>query len=117
MLAGKALMEPQREAFSKESDIMTVARQAEQKAHWTNFEEEGSYDLSSIFHQIATSANFLGPEVYEVQASWGGWKDLRAANQVVRASPKDIHFFWIILPTELPKIIGLKGIHSSKALQ
>ena len=48
---------------------------------------------------------------------WGGQKDLRAANWVARASPKNIHFFWITLPTESPKIMGFKCIHSSKALQ
>ena len=40
--AGKALKEPQKEAFSKESDIMKAARWAYQKAHWANFEQEGS---------------------------------------------------------------------------
>ena len=96
---------------------MKAARQVYQKAHWANFEQEGSYNHSSIFHQMATSTNLLGTEVHEVQESWGGQKDLRAANQVARASPKDIHFFWIISPTESPKIMGLKGIYSSEALQ
>ena len=38
-LAGKALKEAQREAFSKESDVVKVARWAYQKAHRTNVEE------------------------------------------------------------------------------
>ena len=54
-LVGKALKEPWREAFSKESDIVKVTRWAYQKAHWTNFEQEESYDLSCIFCQMATS--------------------------------------------------------------
>ena len=66
---------------------------------------------------MATSTNLLGTEVHEVQETWGSQKDLRVANSVAKASPKDIHFFWIILPTELQKIMGLKGIHSSEALQ
>ena len=37
-LAGQALREPWREAFSEESDVMKVARWAYQKAHWANFE-------------------------------------------------------------------------------
>ena len=92
----KALKEPRKEAFSKECGIIKVARQVYQKAHWANFEQEGSYNLSSVFHQMATSTNLLNAEVYEVQETWGGQKDLRTANWVARASPKDIHFFQII---------------------
>ena len=51
---GKALKDPRRETFSKESNIMKVARWVYQKAHRDNFEQEGSYDLSSVFHQMAT---------------------------------------------------------------
>ena len=98
-LAAKALKEPQREAFSKESDILKVARQAYQKAHQVNFEQEGSCDLSSVFQQMTTSTNLLGTEVHEVQESWGGQNDPWAANWVVKASPKDIPHFWIISPT------------------
>ena len=64
-LAVKALKDPWREALSKESDIMKVARWAYHKAHWANFELEGSYNLSSIFQQMATSTNLLGTEVQE----------------------------------------------------
>ena len=66
---------------------------------------------------MATSTNLLNAKVYKVQEAWGSWKDLRAANQVARASPQDIHFIQIISPTELPKIRGLKGIHSTDVLQ
>ena len=97
-LVEKALKEPQREGFSKESDVVKEARQAYQKAHQANFEQEGSYDLSSIFFQMATSTNLPGTEVHEVQESWGGQKDPRATNQVARASPKDIHFSGLSYP-------------------
>ena len=75
-LVAKALKEPQRQAFSKESDVVKVARWAYQKAHQANFEQEGSYDLSSIFKQMATSINLLGTKVHEVQEIWGSQKDL-----------------------------------------
>ena len=114
---GKALKVPRREAFSKESDIVKAARQVYWKIHWANFEQAGSYNLSSVFHQMATLTNLLDTKVYEVQETWGGWKDLRTANQVAKASPKDIHFFKTISSTESPKIMGLKGIHSTEALQ
>ena len=59
---------------------MKAARQAYQKAHWANLEQEGSYDLSSVFQLMATSLNFWGTKVHEVQESWVSWKDLWAAN-------------------------------------
>ena len=65
---------------------------------------------------MATSTNLLNTEVYEVQETLGSQKDLSAANQVARASLKDIYFFWIISPMESPKIMGLKGILSTEAL-
>ena len=107
---GKALKEPQREDFSKESNIVKVARQAYQMTHQAIFEQDGSYDLSSIFCQMAISTNLLRTEIYDVQETWGGQKDLTAATQVAKPSPKDIHFFQVILPTDLLKIMGLKGI-------
>ena len=64
---------------------------------------------------MATSTNLLGTYIHEVLETWGSQKDFWAANPMARASPKDIHFFQIILPTESPKIMGLKGIHSSEA--
>ena len=64
---GKALKEPRKEVISKGSDIIKAARCVYQKAHWANFEQEGSYDLSSIFCQMATSNNLLNAEVYKVQ--------------------------------------------------
>ena len=77
---GKALKEPQREAFSKESDIVNVARWAYQKAHWAIFEQERSYDLSSVFCQMAILTSLLSTEVYEVQETWGGQKDFGDTN-------------------------------------
>ena len=38
---GKAMKEPRKEAFSKESNIKKVARWFYQKTHWANFEQEG----------------------------------------------------------------------------
>ena len=108
--------ESQREAFSKESDIMKVARWVKQKTHWVNFEQEGLYDLSSVFYQMAILSNLLNTKVYEVQKTWGSQKDLGVTNQVAGAFPKCIHFFQVISHTESPKIMGLKGIHSSEAL-
>ena len=65
----KVLKEPHQESFSKESDVVKAARWAYYKAHWASFEQEGSYDLSSIFWQMTTSTNLLGTEVHEVWES------------------------------------------------
>ena len=72
----KALKEPHQEAFSKVTELVKVARQAYYKVHWPNFEQEGSYDLSSIFWQMATSTSLMGTKIHEVQETWGGQKDL-----------------------------------------
>ena len=66
---------------------------------------------------MADSAGFLNSDVQEVQDMWAGWKELHPANHVVESSLKDICYFRIVSPTELPKIMGLKGIHSPKALK
>ena len=115
MLAGKALKEAQREAFSKESDMVKVARWAYQKVHWANFEQEGSYNLSSIFCQMATSTNLLGTEVHELWRPWGAKRisglltEQHGLLQKTSTSGSSC--------PQSPKIMGLKGIHSSKALQ
>ena len=112
----KLLKEPHWEAFSKESEVIKVARWAYYQTHHPSFEQEGSHNLSSTFQEMATSANLLGNEIHEEQESWTGWKDLKAAYQYTKTSPRNICFFRVVLPTELPKIMGLKGIHSPKAL-
>ena len=47
--AVKALKRPHWEAFSKESEVMKMARWAYYKDHQPNSKQEGLYDLSSIF--------------------------------------------------------------------
>ena len=66
---------------------------------------------------MASSTNLLGTEIHEVQESWVSWKDLKAAKQSTKSSPKDINFFRVVAPTKSLKIMGLKCIHSPKALQ
>ena len=86
-LVAKALKEPCHETFSKESEVVKTARWDYYKAHRSNFEQEGSYDLWT-FWQMATSTNLLGTKIYEVQESWGGRKDLQAANEAAKSSSK-----------------------------
>ena len=102
------------EAFSKDSKIIKAARWAYHPSHKGMFVQEGSYDLMSVFQEMATSTGLLDSDVHEVQNEWTGWKDLWATHQVAKSSPKDIHFFQLVPPTESPKIMGLNGIHSPR---
>ena len=74
----KLLKKPHWEAFSKESEVIKVARQAYYRTHHPSFEQEGSQDLSFTFWEMATLTNLLGNEIHEVQESWTGLKDLKA---------------------------------------
>ena len=65
---------------------------------------------------MATSANLMGSEIYEVWEVWTGQKDLRATHHMAKTFPKNICFFRVVPPMESPKIMGLKEIHSPKAL-
>ena len=108
-LVAKALEEPHCKALYKESEVVRMARQAYYKTHQPYFKQEEPDDLSSMFQQMATSVNLLGTKIHEVQENWGGSSDLQAANQLAKSSSKDIHFFRIVAPTDLPKNNGLKG--------
>ena len=84
--------------------------------HHPNYNHEGSHDLSHTFREMATSTGLMGSDVYEVQEAWTGQRDLWVAHCVAKNSPRTSTSFGWCLPTELPKIMGLKGIHSPKAL-
>ena len=80
------------------------------------FAQEGSYNLTLVFREMAWEANLLNTDIHEVQKVWVGRQELKAANCVTKASQRDIQFFHTVSPTESPNIMGLKGIHSPKAL-
>ena len=87
------------------------------KAHHPKVDHEVSHNLSHKFWEMADSAGLLDSHIYEVQDMLTGWKEPHAANHVAKSSSKDICYFQVISPTESPKIMGLKGIHSLKALK
>ena len=99
------------EAFSKESSLVRAARWTYQDSHPIDFRQEGSHNLSSVFCKMASSAHLPDSSIFEVQDTWCGWKDLKAANQVAKISHKCIYFFRLILPMESPKIMGIQDIH------
>ena len=65
---------------------------------------------------MAHSAGLLELDIYEVQDTWMGQKDLCTTNHAAKASQRKIQFFHMVTLTELPSIMGLEGIHSPEAL-
>ena len=59
----------------------------------------------------------MGTKIYPIQDQWQGKKELHMANHAAKGSTKNLCYFWVVLPIELPKIMGLKGIHSPEALK
>ena len=60
--------------------------------------------------------HLLGSQIYEIQEFWKGQSELPYANDVLRALPKGLWFFHFVSPSELPKIMGLAGVHNPDAL-
>ena len=55
--------------------------------------------------------------IHEIQVSWNGLEELKHANYILRSLPKGLKFLRVVSAKESPKIMGLKGIHDSNALQ
>ena len=96
--------------------MVKAARQAYHQTHKTMFEQQGSYDLTSIFQEMAQETSLLDVEIYEVQEAWTSQQGIRVTNHATEASQRDIQFFCMVIPTESPNIMGLKEIHSLEAL-
>ena len=112
----KLLKESSQEAFSKDTEIIKAARWAYYPSCKGMFAQEGSYDLTSIFREMAQETNLLIAEIHEVQEVWTSGLELKAANHTTKASQWEIQFFHTVSPTESPNIMGLRWIHSPKAL-
>ena len=65
---------------------------------------------------MARDTNLLNSKIPEVQEVWTGWRGLKDGNHAAQVSPKDIQFFSLVSPNELPNIMGLKGVHSPEVL-
>ena len=112
----KLLKESHQEAFKKDSDLIQNIRQAYFQMHCADHNHKGSQDLPHTFQGMAISVGLMDSEVHKVQEVWTGQKGLQVAYCKVKGSPKGIQFFWEVPPTKLPKIMGLKAIHSPEAL-
>ena len=78
--------------------------------------QQCSSDLTSVFQQMARDTNLLDTKIHEVQEVSTGWWGLKPTNHATKASQWDIQFFHVVIPNELPNIMGLKGIHSPETL-
>ena len=63
----KTLREAQREAFSKDSEVVKAARHTYHLTHQGMFAQEGSYDLASVFWEMAQGTILLNIEIYKVR--------------------------------------------------
>ena len=73
------------------------------------------WSICSLSDMIAF-ADLLGSGIYEIQESWTGQEDLWYTNDVLKTSLKGLQFFHPVSPSELPKVMGLKGIHHPDTL-
>ena len=59
----RTFREAQREAFSKDSEVVKVAWQTYCKTYKAMFEQEGSYDLTSVFQEMAWETSLLNVDI------------------------------------------------------
>ena len=71
---------------------------------------------SGLFQEMVACADLLDAEIYEIQEVWTVWRDLWYANGALKSLPKGLQFFCPMSPSEMPKVMGLKGIHHPNAL-
>ena len=113
----KSLKPGHAEAFLRDSNIVVEARLCFFSKHSYNFIEDGNHDLSRIFKKLAVSADLLGTDIHEIQASWTGPEELKQANYTLQSLPKGLKFLRVVPTSESPKVMGLVGIHDLDALR
>ena len=62
------------------------------------------------------TAGLLSSAIYEIQEAWTGQKELQNANYALRTLPKGLRFFYMVSPSESPKVMGLMGIYHPDAI-
>ena len=105
------------DAFSRDSGPVREAREHYFTTHLWDWAHGNMDDLSDIFRELAQGTGLLGESIHEIQLAWNGQKDLKHANYVLRSLPKGLKFLRVVYAKESPKIMGLKGIHDSDAIQ
>ena len=97
-----------RVAFCKDLDLVQHIRWTYFRAHSPVFHKEATHDLANVFRDMAKIVGLMGTKIYPIQDQWWGKKELHMA----KGSTKNLCYFQVVLPIKLPKIMGLKGIHS-----
>ena len=80
------------------------------------FDIEFSHDLAGLFWEMIASVGLLDSEIYEIQEVWTEKEDFWYPNDVLKLLPEGLQFFCPIFPSELPMVMGLKGVHHPDAL-
>ena len=105
------------EAFCKDSDLVRHKRQTYFRACMLVFHKEVIHNLADIFGEMAEMAGLIGTEIHPVQDQWQGKKELCMTNYAAKGFTKNLCYFWVVSTIESPKIMGLKGKHSTEALK
>ena len=105
------------DAFSQDSSLLKEARACYFTTHLWNWAHGNMDHLSEIFRELSQGTGLLGESIHELQWSWDGPEELKHSNYVLWSLPKGLKFLRAVSTKESPKVMGLKGIHDSDALQ
>ena len=105
------------DTFSWDSGPVKEARECYFATHPWDWAWSNTDNLSDIFRELAQGTGLLGEFIHEIQVSWNGPEELKHTNYILRSLPRGLKFLRAVSAKESPKIMGLKGIHDSDALQ
>ena len=105
------------DAFCQDSNLVKEARACYFTTHPWGWAHGNMDNLSEIFRELAQGTGLLGESIHELQWSWNGLEDLKHGNYILQSLPKGLKFLRVVSAKESPKIMGLKRIHDSDALQ
>ena len=100
----------------KDSNLVQQAREDYFKTNHPHFNQETAHDSSGVFQDMISHVGLLDSQIYEIQEAWTGRGDLQYTSNALRTSPKGLQFFHPMSPLELPKVMGLMGIHNPNTL-
>ena len=105
------------DTFSQNSGPIKEARECYFTTHPWDWAHDNTDDLSDIFRELAQGTGLVGEFIHEIQVSWNGLEELKHASYILRSLPKGLKFLRVVSAKKSPKIMGLKWIHDSNALQ
>ena len=93
----------QKEAFTRDSDLVWKAREEHYKTNCPHFDCKTSHNLTNVFWGIIMSTSLLGFQIYKIYEVWEGWSKLQYTNDVLRALPIGCNSSTLYLPQNHPK--------------